>query len=50
MTIILILDDSATNRSIYTRLAGLVEEGLGSRPLPIRWMRWNGWATTGSTW
>jgi PAS domain S-box-containing protein len=29
MSIILILDDSATNRSIYARLAGVVEEGVG---------------------
>jgi PAS domain S-box-containing protein len=44
MTIILILDDSATNRSIYARLAGLVEEGVGVEAFadPLDALEWLG--------
>jgi PAS domain S-box-containing protein len=44
MPIILILDDSATNRSIYARLAAVVEEGVGVETFadPLDALEWLG--------
>jgi PAS domain S-box-containing protein len=44
MPIILILDDSATNRSIYARLAAVVEEGVGVEAFadPLDALEWLG--------